>query len=150
MRCPTCQKVYKDPLQRFCFDDGTPLEQSPDIESEPPTLEMNSSTEGRAATPTVVSHNPIFRRLEGMMPDLLAEMRRDLAQYPLRRKFVLLQKAWVYNPAGDELAYYYDDIPELESKIEILKNRGLIREVRFSDQIDMFKFTEEFVDYLAE
>jgi hypothetical protein len=40
---------------------------------------------------------PVFSRLERLIPSLLAEMRQDLAKYPLVRECVLLEKDCVYN-----------------------------------------------------
>lgn len=49
----------------------------------------------------------LFLRLERLMPELLAEMRKDLSEHPLRREFVVLKKAWVYWGRGHELVYYF-------------------------------------------
>lgn len=35
-------------------------------------------------------------KAERLMPELVAEIRNDLASYPLRREFVLLKKSWSY------------------------------------------------------
>jgi hypothetical protein len=62
--------------------------------------------EGRSGC-AMETREKIFCRIEAGMPDLLTEMREDLAKYPLRREFVLLKKNWAYWPKGAELVYYY-------------------------------------------
>jgi len=81
------------------------------------------------------------------MPDLLAEMRKDLAARPLSREFVILKKVWRYWGRGHELVYYLDDHPELENELLILQNHGLIRDITFNN-VKRYIFTEEFVRYL--
>ena len=60
------------------------------------------------------------------MPQLLIEMRHDLAQHPLCREFVLLKRNWIYWAKGNELCYYFDDHPNLLSQIQILENYGWV------------------------
>jgi hypothetical protein len=43
--------------------------------------------------------------VEKLVPDLLAEMRADLAEHPLCREFILLQKDWVYHSRDLTLTY---------------------------------------------
>lgn len=90
-------------------------------------------------------NNRIFEKLEKLMPDLLSEMRNDLREYPLRREFVLLKKNWRYWPGGNELAYYYDDHPELDGMIHVLLNHELINDVTFNE-VARYTMTEELVD----
>jgi len=90
----------------------------------------------------------LFLRLEQLMPDLLDQMRQDLAARPLSREFVLLKKIWTYWPGGNELFYYYEDHPDLENKLIILHNYGLIHVNTFND-IKRYIFTEAFVRYLG-
>jgi hypothetical protein len=61
----------------------------------------------------------MFLRLEQLMPDLLAEVRQDLLTHPLCREFVALKKQWTYWPGEEELCYYYEDHPQLDSKLRI-------------------------------
>ena len=67
------------------------------------------------------------------MPALLAEMRQDLAAYPLRREFVVMKRSWSYWAKGNELFYYYDDHPDLDDKLRILQNEGLIEDITYSN-----------------
>lgn len=39
----------------------------------------------------------VFERMERLIPELLAEVRQDLAAHPLKREFVILERSWVYN-----------------------------------------------------
>jgi len=68
-----------------------------------------------------------------LMPDLLDEIRKDLRERPLTREFVLLKKVWSYWPGGQEASYFYEDHPDLENKVRILQNYGLIREITFNE-----------------
>ena len=87
-------------------------------------------------------------KLETIMPDLLKEMREDLKNHPLSREFVLLERAWIYNSPDLYLAYYYDEHAELDNKIRILENYGLIQNITYNNT-SRYCFTEEFVDYLT-
>lgn len=87
-------------------------------------------------------------RLERMMPQLLAEMKKDLAECPFRREFVLLKKTWSYWEGGDELMYYFEDHAELEGQMQILVNLGLIEEITYNN-VRRFVITEEFATYLT-
>lgn len=88
-------------------------------------------------------------KLEKMMPKLLKEMKEDLKQYPLCREFVILGKKWAYNPSGTELMYFFEDHEELENKVRILENYGVIHNITYTN-VDRYCFTEEFVEYLIK
>jgi hypothetical protein len=103
-------------------------------------LERRGATEGRP------SDDPLAK-VERLMPELVAEMREDLRQHPLGREFVLLQKAWTYWPKGNELVYFYDDHVDLDSKMRILQNVGLVQEITYNNT-KRYIFTESFVDWL--
>ena len=83
------------------------------------------------------------------MPELLAEMRKDLAKHPLAREFVILTKSCLYNADPNEtvLAYSFEDHPDLRNKLHILQNHGLIQEITYNNT-ERFTMTEELVDYL--
>lgn len=93
----------------------------------------------------------VFGNIEKMMPELLKEMRQDLAAYPLKREFVLLRKSWVYGMAGgyQPLAYYYEVHVDLDDKITILCNYHLIVDITYNN-VKRYRFTENFVDYLTQ
>ena len=87
-------------------------------------------------------------KAERLMPDLIKEMRADVSAHPLSREFVVLKKAWSYWGKGHELSYFYDDHDELDSKLQVLANLGLIREITYNN-VNRFLFSEEFVEYLS-
>lgn len=82
------------------------------------------------------------------MPDLLDAMRIDLQARPLTREFVLLGKGWSYSPGGDEAMYYFEDHPELASKIGILQNNHLINDITRTNA-KRYKMTEALARYLG-
>lgn len=90
----------------------------------------------------------MFTRLERIMPDLLTEMRKDLTEHPLSREFVVLKKGWSYWGYGYELAYYFEDHPELENKLRILLNYSLIQDVTHTN-VSRYIISEELARYLG-
>lgn len=90
-----------------------------------------------------------FARIERLMPQLLIEMRHDLAQHPLCREFVLLKRNWIYWAKGNELCYYFDDHPNLLSQIQILENYGWVHEITYND-VQRYIMSEELAQYLGE
>jgi hypothetical protein len=90
----------------------------------------------------------MFLRLEQLMPDLLDEIRNDLRERPLTRELVLLKKVWSYWPGGQEASYFYEDHPDLENKVRILQNYGLIREITFNE-VKRYVLTEALARYLG-
>lgn len=135
--CQSCAKLVDNDPKRYTVE----LLQSWKISSEDLALQ-------NLENPSNQTYDlPTFERIERLMPDLVEEMRDDLNEYPLRREFVILKKSWSYWAKGNELAYYYDDHPELNSKINILKNSNLIREITYNNT-DRFLMTEQFVEFL--
>lgn len=94
------------------------------------------------------THNPVFARLEQQMPGLLDEMRRDLAEHPLRREVVLLERDWSYWASGEELAYFFDDHVDLSSNFQILANLRLVADITFNGVV-RFRISEELAQYLG-
>ncbi len=90
----------------------------------------------------------VFQRMERLMPALLAEMRRDLAEFPLRREIVVMKRSWSYWAKGNELFYYYDDHPDLADKLQILENEGLVRDATYNNAM-RYILSEELADYLG-
>lgn len=89
-----------------------------------------------------------FVELERIMPDLLAEMRNDLTEYPLSREFVILKKGWIYCASGHELVYYFEDHPQLENKLRILMNHDQIRDITYTN-VSRYVIGEKFARYLG-
>ncbi len=73
---------------------------------------------------------------------------KDLSEQPLKREFVLLGKNWRYWASDNELLYFFEDHPDLKSKIRILENFGLVYDISFNE-VDRYNITEEFADYLT-
>jgi hypothetical protein len=90
----------------------------------------------------------VLERMERLMPALLAEMRRDLAESPLRREFVLLKRGWTYWAKRNVLVYYYDDHPDLDDEIQILENASLVQDIAFNN-VRRFVISELLADYLG-
>ncbi|MEQ8896319.1 MAG: hypothetical protein RID23_04450 [Roseovarius sp.] len=89
-----------------------------------------------------------FERLEKMVPELVAEMRNDLKDYPFTREFIVSRKKWTYN--GQErpyFTYFHEDHEELLGKLNVMVNYGALTETTFND-VFRYEMTEDFVDYL--
>lgn len=102
-------------------------------------------TQGRQSAESSL---PGLAKVERLMPALLEEMREDLRNHPTSREFIILKRGWVYNSHGFYLAYYLDEHEDLEGKLQVLENLGLIREITYNN-VRRFVFHEEFVDYLT-
>lgn len=74
-----------------------------------------------------------WSRVERLMPALLNEMRDDLADSPSAREVVLLARATLYWAKGTELAYYFDDHPDLDSNFRVLENLGLVKNITYNN-----------------
>ncbi len=92
--------------------------------------------------------NAAFIKAEHLMPNLLTEMRKDIAEYPLRREFVVLEKSWSYWAKGNEFSYFYEDHPELDSMLQVFENLGLVSEITYNNT-KRFIITEQLADYLG-
>jgi len=90
-----------------------------------------------------------FAELESIMPDMFNEMRNDLTAHQLSREFVILKKSWTYGAKGNELVYYLEEHPELENKLLILENHGLIREITYNN-VSRYIISEELANYLTQ
>jgi hypothetical protein len=128
------------------------------IDSDPvrfsPVLlrEWRATSEDRALEalhrPAIKPPEPKFLKLERLMPDLLAEMRKDLAANPLCREFILLQKNLTFcYPNRAMFTYFTDDHQDLSGKMMVLENYRLIRDIRHND-VPRFAIEEELADYL--
>ncbi len=136
--CQSCAKlVDNDPVR---YSDDTLRQWKKETEQNTiRELEMRGRTKNDS--------DDKFRELEGIMPDLLQEMRDDLTEKPLSREFVILKKGWSYWASGHELVYYFEDHPELENKLHILQNYGLIKDITRSN-VSRYTITEDLVKYI--
>jgi len=135
--CQTCAKLADNDLLRY-----------------PAQLlrEWRAFAEGRAARALegqspVTGAAPVFDRLERLIPGLLAEMRQDLAAYPLIRECVLLKKDWVFN-GGGVLVYYYDHHSDLANEFHVLENYGLVQNVTVTS-VTRYRISEDLAQYLG-
>lgn len=92
----------------------------------------------------------VFHKLEALIPTLLAEIRKDLAEYPLVREIILLSRTWTYNGDGSTLLiYYYEDHSQLKDKMTILCNYQLLTDITYNN-VKRYNLTEELADYLTQ
>ena len=86
----------------------------------------------------------IFR----LMPDLINELIDDIKDNPLLRELILQKKGWTYNSGGKKLlVYYYEDHKNLDEKMILLENNGLINDIKYNDT-QRYILTEDFVGIL--
>ncbi|MFH1373850.1 MAG: toll/interleukin-1 receptor domain-containing protein [bacterium] len=87
-----------------------------------------------------------------VMPELLAEMQQDIRSEgaELVRELVLLPSKFVplYN-TKKRFKYYEDEHADLENKIDLLEQLGLVYNVT-PKTTPIYRMTEEFVDWLRE
>jgi hypothetical protein len=136
--CQTCAKLIDNDQIRYNVDT---------IRKWKKITEENTSRKLEAHGKDKEDPDEVFKELEAIMPDILNEMREDLASKPLSREFVILKKGWCYWATGHELVYYFEDHPELENKLRILENNGLIKDIT-REKVSRYKLTEGFVRYL--
>jgi len=110
--------------------------------------EMTAARELENQSSTTTNSSQKFMKLEKLMPDLISEMRKDLTSNPLSREFVILKRSWSYWAKGYELVYYFDDYPDLENKLLILQNYGLIHDITYNNT-KRYIMSEELVGYLT-
>lgn len=87
-------------------------------------------------------------RLERLIPELLSEMREDLKTSPFMREFVVYKKGLSFWNGGTAFEYTSPDEPTLLSKVQIIENLGLVRDIT-SKNVKRYRMTEELVDYLT-
>jgi hypothetical protein len=106
-----------------------------------------SRLENRSAPDT--QDDARFLKIERLMPELMGEMRRDLVDNPLCREMIALSKhvSFWYPSDRRMFTYYLEDHADLLSKLMILQNQGLIRDIRHND-VPRFAIEEEFAEYL--
>lgn len=88
-----------------------------------------------------------FRKLEKLAPRLLDEMASDLVDKPAAREFVTIWRKLVYNFRSPLHAYYYEDHEDLDHKLQVMENLGLVRDAAIND-VKRYRMSEELADYL--
>lgn len=136
--CQKCAKLVDNDEERYAVE----------ILQRWKTISEAAALRALEGRPDADDDELLFLRLEQLMPDLLEEMRRDLMERPLTREFVLLKKLWTYWGVGYEASYYYEDHPDLENKIRILQNHGLIREITCNN-VKRYVLTEALARYFG-
>jgi len=107
----------------------------------------------KAAKPSFVLSKPsesIFTDIENQIPELLAEMKKDLREYPVAREFIITPTGAVDNEDENNLIlqYFFEDHDWLRSKLRILENHGLIYEITYNNTL-RFVISEELATYLT-
>jgi hypothetical protein len=138
--CQTCGKLVDNDPTRY-----------------PSTLlnEWKATAENRAAKALEIrthpesGHDAVFAKIERLMPELIAEMRTDLAGQPLCRELIMLPKGVSFWYPSDRtiFTYYQEDHPDLGSKLRILQNHGLIHDIRHND-VPRYSISEAFAEFL--
>jgi hypothetical protein len=87
--------------------------------------------------------------IECLIPELFKEFRCNLMNHPLVREFVLINEGARYSHETKKqiFLYYYEVHTHLRSKLRILENYALIREITFNS-VDRFIMSEELVRHL--
>ncbi len=92
---------------------------------------------------------PEYPEIEKHMPELLTEMSADLKVHPLIREFIVLDsKGNIYN-GSDVFVYYREVHDQLDPKLHLLQNQDLIIDHNYNN-VDRYRFTEEFIKYLKK
>jgi hypothetical protein len=137
--CQSCAKLIDNDPLKYTIE----LLKEWKLEAEKETeLELNNiSTELES-----INYYKIFK----LMPDLINEMIDDIRNNPLFREFILKKRGWVYNYGGRKiLEYYYDDHEDLDAKMRLLENNGLIEDITYNN-IQRYVLTENFVEILTK
>lgn len=138
--CQTCAKLI----------DNDPLRYSSNILKDwKKVAETAAIQELENRNINVFRQNKVFDKINKLMPGLLLEMQNDLKGNPLKREFVLLSKRWNYWASGNELMYYFEDHPGLESMMHVLKNHNLIADITFNE-VSRYVMSEDLVDFLID
>lgn len=98
----------------------------------------------------VLPRKEIKEDLLSKMPKLMSEMKEDLSNSPFVREFFVLSKKWTMNYGGTKrFSYYLEDHEDLENKIQVLENKGLVYDVT-NKNVKKYRMSEELVDYLTK
>jgi Putative DNA-binding domain len=119
------------------------------IQKEIPKLQVSKEIK---PTPVYLLKTPStdsIKDIECLIPELFNQFRLDLMDDPLVREFILMNERAMYDgvPEKQIFVYYYEVHTHLRSKLQILENHALIREVTFNN-VDRFIMSEELVSYL--
>jgi hypothetical protein len=135
----------------LCQNCAKLIDSDPVLFSSDVLMDWREDSESRALAalrrPATTPPDPKFVKLERLMPELLAEMRKDFAEHPLCREVVLLQKNWTFwYPDRAMFTYYTDDHTDLASKFAVLQNYGLVWTIS-NNNVPRFSISEELAEY---
>lgn len=119
-------------------------------ESERQVLEVRVAQLEALHTSPVIQARAALHELVNVMPELLVEMKQDLAsdETHLVREFIIApNRHVVINSRKPRFIYYEDEHDYLSSKIDRLRECGLVDDVNFPT---IFRMTDVFVELLAE
>ena len=120
------------------------------LKAELPRIAKAIGTTQRPPVPAsrMSSGLAFFRRIEGLMPDLFAEMRADVKSFPMKREFILMPKLAIYTAGRKKpLSYHYEDHEDLADKVGLLVSEGVVTDITFNN-VDRYVMSEALVEYL--
>jgi hypothetical protein len=89
----------------------------------------------------------VFAELEQTMPELLNSLRQELAEHPLIRDIIVLdRKSIEYNWPGPHLMYSEDEAPDIRMQMAVLEGHDLVSD-RKGDGF-AYRISEKLVRYL--
>jgi hypothetical protein len=142
--CQTCAKLIDSDLTRYSVLAIREWKLATELAAKR-ALEKD----GTARIASWDSWDRIFSKVESLMPELVTQMRRDLTLEPCCREFVVLSKTLMFwYPDRKMFTYYSEDHDDLDSKLIILENFGLIRDIRHN-RVPRFAIKEELAAYLS-
>ena len=86
-----------------------------------------------------------FEKVKRVMPELIREMKEDLESSRFTREFFIASRKWLLNISTPAFVYYFEDHEDLQGKVQILENYGLVIDVT-TGNLKRYRMTEEFVD----
>lgn len=91
-----------------------------------------------------------FAKLALKYPELIKEMRQDVANKPFTREFIAMSRKWTYMGKESSLfTYYIEDHDELLAKLKVCEKFGAIVETT-SNSVTRYEFTEDFIEFLEQ
>ena len=91
----------------------------------------------------------MFTYLEETMPELLNSLRQELAEHPIVRDLIVLDRTSLrYNWPGPHLMYSEDEAPDIRIQMAVLEGHDLVSE-RKGDEF-AYRISEELVRYLTK
>ena len=99
--------------------------------------------------PVTKSIEGAFLKVKSSMPELIAEMKKDLTKEgnDLIREFFIVSKQWKLNVVGRYFAYYFEEHENLQGKVHVLENHRFVIDVT-SKNVNKYRMTEEFIDLI--